>query len=710
MALVISVVAACAFPRMNEDLFMGLCLGREVAGGTFTEPNHWSFVMPPTVYVDRAWLSHVVYYLSYLTLGNVGPLLIRLILLAGCLAVLYGRCRWLSASPTATITALTLSMFALAPFLSIRGENFGVLWFLVLTAILAAPSTWGRWRQIGALVVVVLWSNCHGTWPMGAALVGLRFCLDLAYTMGLLEVPSAGPVSAADEEASARPYRFFRRATPQSAGNIPDAGGWLVVLILMIPALVLGSPYGAGNLSVFANIWRTDEFERVIPWRDNLPLIHPTATLETKYYDTNSVLPFLTLLAALVLMIIIVTASSSRHEWRRVVLQGPGAPDRAMEIALLLVIISLTFRWRRLLVFAAPCVAPVMALLIDSTVETVRERFRRWRESGAGRASGLAAIASALLLVSFAGLFFFKSVIRSYMPNNPAGMLRIPPSLEDRLISYNMVWRGIEEFLGKNKIDGRVFAGLQMADYLMLMLPDVRVFMDLRAQLGYSLSNFRDYYTILAAGPGKSDEALRLLDHFKVEYVIIDSAPKRRAALAIMETRKWACIYQDRWVTALARTDSKRFGGMLRSADINGLWYKDARTRVITGAMLAFFMKGGLSPEQISNLKATMKEWPDPETYSLLTTAMNRNKNGLDEEVARYLTEEQERLSRKDYMVAGGVRDILESRARILQILYESEAARGRTEAAVALRQRQAELYYLMKALMEKYSVTMRLR
>jgi len=282
--------------------------------------------------------------------------------------------------------------------------------------------------------------------------------------------------------------------------------------------------------------------------------------------------------------------------------------------------------------------------------------------------------------------------------------------MEDRLLSYNMVWGGVVEFLGKNKADGRVFAGLQMADYMMLMLPDVRVFMDLRAQLGYHPENFRDYYTVLAGRPGNSGEALRLLDHFDVEYAVFDSVPQRRVALALMESKKWACIYQDRWVTALARADSKRFGSMLEAANIDGLWYKDARTRVITGAMLTFFMKGALPPDQISDLKQAMKEWPDPEAYSLLTAAMNGKKKGLDQEVGRYLMDELERLSTKNYMIAGGVRDILESRARILQMFYESEATQGRTEAADSIRQRQAQLYYLMKALMEKYSVTMRLR
>ena len=55
-----------------------------------------------------------------------------------------------------------------------------------------------------------------------------------------------------------------------------------------------------------------------------------------------------------------------------------------------------------------------------------------------------------------------------------------------------------------------------MADYLLLHLTDVQVFMDLRAQAAYSPGNFEDFFATIDTGPGKTETTLEILDRYDV--------------------------------------------------------------------------------------------------------------------------------------------------------------------------------------------------
>ena len=154
--------------------------------GLLAKPDQWSFTMPGKIWVDQSWLTHLIYYLSYLELHDLGPVLLKALLLALCLVVLYFRCRSLGAGLESTLAAIVLGTLALAPFLEIRAENFGLLYFLAFAASLCAPDTWGRWRQAACLAVMALWCNSHGSFMLGFALLGLRVLVELLSKSKLL--------------------------------------------------------------------------------------------------------------------------------------------------------------------------------------------------------------------------------------------------------------------------------------------------------------------------------------------------------------------------------------------------------------------------------------------------------------------------------------------------------------------------------------------
>ncbi len=122
--LVISMLIAWGMRFLNEDLYVALCSGRDTLHGLLGTPNQWSFNTGDEVWVDQAWLSHLTYYLSYLAMGDAGPVLLKGLLLGSCLWMLYGHCRRSGCSPEACLIALTLATLSLAPFAQVRAENF----------------------------------------------------------------------------------------------------------------------------------------------------------------------------------------------------------------------------------------------------------------------------------------------------------------------------------------------------------------------------------------------------------------------------------------------------------------------------------------------------------------------------------------------------------------------------------------------------------
>lgn len=705
-ALAVVLLNCCVFPHMNEDLFLGLCLGRDVAHGNFLEPNNWSYATQPQIFVDRAWLSHLVYYVSYAAAGGIGPVLVKGILVILYVLILYYRCRALGGSNHFSALAVTLGIFALAPFLSIRGENFGILCFLACGGILASHPSWGHWRQAGAVVVVAIWSNLHGTWPLGVLLMGIRFALDLSYTYGLLGYPHSVSGTPPPEEAGNRPYRFFGR-TDSSGLTAPDAGGWLVALIALFPIIIAANPYTSGNLSVFSYVWGTSRYEDVAEWVDNLPIIHPTATMETKFYDAYSVFPFLLLLAALAVLLVLSKIMSRSAPGFSLLRDRPSYADRYMEAAMLALLIPMAFKWRRMIAFAAPGMVPFMAVLLQGYFGLAQERITRVRDFVSGRFYGPFMVGFAVVVLAVTGLFFYKTGVRPYQADNPMNTLTTEPRLVNRLLSYNLVWEDVLEFLKKNNMKGRIFAGIQLADYLLLNLKDIQIFMDLRAQAGYSPDNFRDYFAVTRTRPGGASLALAVLDRFKVDYVIMDSVliDHRMVATALMETRKWGCIYQDRWVFVLARTDSGRLAPALGAANLDGLWYKDPGTRAVSQAILSLFMKDEVPPDLVGRLCEAAKKSPDPEIYSLVAMSMNKGARCLTDASKAFLTGELERLSKMDYMVSGSIRFILESQIRILYILSRNEHQCGDRQSAAMYRLRQIQVSNRTFELCRKYSV-----
>ena len=116
----LAFVLAAGNRSLNSDLYLGLASGKMTLTGHIAQPDHWSFTASDRVWIDQSWLSNVFYYLSYRSLGFIGPVALKVALLLGCVIILFYRCRRLGASTGLTLLALWPALITVSPGLALK--------------------------------------------------------------------------------------------------------------------------------------------------------------------------------------------------------------------------------------------------------------------------------------------------------------------------------------------------------------------------------------------------------------------------------------------------------------------------------------------------------------------------------------------------------------------------------------------------------------
>jgi len=679
VTLAISVLVAMGMPFDNEDLLLALCAGRDTWNGLLGSPDRWSFVTEGRVWVDQSWLSHLIFYLSYVLMGALGPILVKGCLLAGSLVILYHQCRGLGASKELSILAMTCGVLGLAPFLNIRAHDFAMLYFLGLSSALTAPESWGRWRQLMAILIMAIWSNSHGSFMLGFAILGLRFLLDLARSLNVIarwtvsngeavqkDLEEAGKADEPDEVANAAKARTRPREGP-------DPYGWLAALGATVGIMAFANPYGPENLAMpFRQFFGE---ERTFAWADWLPLIWWPFLWERGLSRPLSVVPYITLVTLTGLLCVAVLFKYGFRGTISLFTHRRSKADLGAQIMICLVILVLTLKFQRLIVFAAPSIVPLLGMFMQAHAESFESRHRNLARPAASRSTHLRYCVLSVVWVLCCSLILYRYVVIPRLPWNPLKPPGYRPLVAD-LMSYNWLCEGVAEFMKQNKISGRIVSNLDLSDYLLFHRPGIQFFADLRAHSMYKAKTFEAFFLLLNFGHEKPEESLAMLDRFKVSYLVLNTFVDRCSRLisALINTRKWACVYRDRWVFVLARTDSERFGGMIAAGDLSELWYNSPETRIWTQAGLSLAVKGSWSDELRSEVKATLRNSPDPDIYDLIAAAGKGPNNCLTEETATFLEAELRRLAACDFRVAGGARSILASMYTIIDALSADDA------------------------------------
>ncbi|MFH0823141.1 MAG: hypothetical protein V2B18_10360 [Pseudomonadota bacterium] len=670
-SVVLSLLIALGMRFINEDLFVAFCAGRDVLEGKLGEPDTWSFVSGGIVWVNQAWLSHLALFLSYKWLGSPGPVLVKTALLLFCTALLYARLRRPGTGPTASLTAISLGLLSVAPFLQIRGENFGVFCFLLFSARVTAPRAWGTARYVGALFVLGLWTNCHGSFVLFFVFTALKAVVETVrevhpwgLPVGSVAEPDAAP--SADSTSSA----WTRR--------VPREGlSWLLTLLLGIPTAAFLNPFGPSNLFMPHQQLTTEAMTRISA--DWLPLLDWGLLWETDFFRPMDVKPYLLVLFVLVTL----SALSVRGRGRDALGAERGhqeeanRPDLLMEALIVLVLVALSFRFRRIIVFAGFALVPALGVVSQRCVVVLRERAA---SVSGGPLSLLMrhapAIAISAMVLATAWIFF-RTTVPPYLPSCP---MRPDRPLADQLMSFDSYDMDVVRFLTRNQIGGRVLAGWMSADFLYFHVPGIKIFLDCRDQSAYSPEVIRSYFSMLDApdaGPAARAQVLERLDYYRVDTVVLDaSPPESDLATLLMTSKKWVCVFAGSKVFVLVRADTALFGKIIGGAEPAVYEYPDDRARIRTYAVFSYFQHGSLPTDLRQSLKTMMQQKPDPSMYTLLYLTGRDSKGRLTPDDRSYLLSEVDRLSKLDPMLENMARPLLGSLTTILSLL-EADARAG---------------------------------
>ena len=661
LTLTFSVLIAWGMNFFNCDLMVGLCAGRDVWNGLVGQPDHWSFTGEGRVWIDQGWLSHFAYYTSYVVLKQWGPVLLKGALLGSCLGILFFRCRRLGASVNVSIFALTCGTLGMSTFLNIRAENFGVLYFVLFSTFLAAPFSWGSIRQIGCLATLLFWSNSHGSFVLGLLLVGARTVFLLVYWAVRRFFPGEeGQGSLSTGKTIVNP--------------LLEAASWAATGALCVILAGLGNPFGAGNLRV--PLHQVLYGTKTTLNQDWLPLLHWPSLREIQFFYPTDVTPFLLELAVVLVLLgaIPVLAGGPRCALQLFHDRGHAARGQVgMEVLTSLLTVTIAFSLRRGALFAAPALAPLLAFLLQTALETASGRNSRLSGISQSVPRG-ASLAVALAGLAFVGWIFFSRTLPPYLPGNPF-LPDGPPTT--RFLDFDWQFSNMAKFMNNNAITGRVYCSLELEPFLVFHVPGVKVFAGTRAQSFYSPKTIAHYYAIQFTEPGKRESVLRtltLLDKYEVDVVVLRREHSYLPLeLALLNSAEWANIFRDAWASVMVRSSSERFRPLVESGGLDTLEYPDHRTRIVAEAYVGQFTKGSLQDEVVDELKRLVAEMPSSEPYWLIGYRGAGRTGCLRSETRAYLRSEADRLSAMDFMKAQGAVFVLNSLVTLNTLLEMDE-------------------------------------
>ncbi len=650
LSVIGGVVMAMTGRHVNEDLFLSLAAGRDIVHGHLTSPEFRSFTAEGIVWVNQAWLSHLLYFVSFRALGPLGPVLIKGLLLVGCLWLVFVRCRAMGVTVEVSLLGLWAGMLAATPFLGNRPENFGVFFLLLFSPLLTLTRIPRPVRMLGIPLVLALWSNCHGSFMLGIGLLGMKCVLETLRSV------------------------FPRIRSPYEATPLRNAMESWCLLAASLVAVVVGSPFGMENLLMPFRQLGTSQVTAYS--RDWLPLW--TFAGDTMgFLGGRSVYPYLAFLCAFALACVMMLFRRL-HEPPWAARDTDPKADPVMEALIVLVTMTLALRFRRMILFSAFSLIPLASWVWQSAL--VSSPPDRDADSSESRRPRTGACIAAALLCIVTGFICYHTALFPYLPGNP---FRPARSVVRELMSFDAYSPSLVAFLEKNKIQGRALSGWEISPYLMLYRPELRLFMDCRDQSLYPERVIRDYFTILGVLPRGGKDPLSLLDEYHVSTVVLTTEPTDfDCAVYLMQTKKWACIYADESSLVLMRADSGPIRNLSASDDGDGLWYPNAETKALSRAYLTHFMLGHIPRSLVSRLKALAREKPVPNYYGFISSGKDNDRGCFKPETVRYLINEAARLSA---MVPGTSRTgrlAGESLERIYEILEANALRCGAAEVA----------------------------
>jgi hypothetical protein len=688
VCLLVAVAIAWGNFNGNEDLLMALCAGRDALEGRLGQPDQWSFATNGRIWVNQGWLSGFFFYLSYLYLQELGPVLIKGLVLVASLALIFFKCRRLGVSQDIALVAMTLGTMSMGPVYTIRAETFAVLYFVSLTFFLTAPASMGIARQLGTFAVMLIWWNSHGSFLIGFTLIGVKVAVQVTRVAigvfldsgkGAVESPAMFPtgISGGDGVVAKSKWRQLRAwgeclLDGDSRAVRRDAILWALTLVACLLGAAFVNPFGPANLQM--PFQQTESSLWTARFRFWQPLVRLRGFSAPVLYDSYRSIPIL-LFLLLFFLLALCAMVVARRRWpggvRPLSLSQVGGvrEDLLTETATVLVIVAMTFRWGRLTVVTGLIMVPLVAFLMQYLLRAIAAHRRaisgRW----------VAPVLSAGLLV-FLTWAFLERTVPPYLPQNP-----VFPDCSPIKRIHGMYWDRLDlpQFLKENRITGNVYCIYPMSDFLLLHAPDIKIWVDVRTQSIYSETDWREYglmENVDARNPESVKRALALLDRHNVTVAVLENGSPLVGTM--LETSRWLPVYMSRSGIIFLRSDSERGKDLLSSEKVDGLKFPDDRTKVMSQALLWLAKEKRIPPAIESGLKSAAIDIPLPQIYGALFLSHKSANGCLDGAGRDYLYQELKRLAGENFMRADGLNTVLKSMQQIIFLLeYDTELCPG---------------------------------
>jgi hypothetical protein len=175
-ALVFSLAAYLLSQTIADpDLWWHLRFGLDlINSGHLGRVDIYSYLTAGQIWIKQEWLSEVLFALVWKLGGAPGLVLVKMGIGLLVILLLYRHLASIGAQPVRSSILLALALFLLKPFfITVRGQIFSILLFIVVLLILREAET-GKYRNLWILVpVFALWTNLHGGFLAGVGIVSI---------------------------------------------------------------------------------------------------------------------------------------------------------------------------------------------------------------------------------------------------------------------------------------------------------------------------------------------------------------------------------------------------------------------------------------------------------------------------------------------------------------------------------------------------------
>jgi len=163
----LELLAVWLVPRAAGDLYVAYAGGRDALDGKLGGMDDWSFANPGQTWINQNWGTHVLYYGVYRLGGPAGNLVLKgalLVLLFASIALLV-RAHGVE-RPMAALVAGSVVLAGHA-YIDLRPNLVSLTFSPLLAWLLLRRALWP------AVLLLWLWSNMHGGFVFGLAMLAL---------------------------------------------------------------------------------------------------------------------------------------------------------------------------------------------------------------------------------------------------------------------------------------------------------------------------------------------------------------------------------------------------------------------------------------------------------------------------------------------------------------------------------------------------------